>query len=77
VIQQERRRWRPFRRVLSKEDQAACDRLFACAERQLQAEGQIGRPWPFETMGIAVLMEHEKRVEKILKIPEELLAGRE
>jgi hypothetical protein len=57
----------PCRRVLSKEDQAACDRLCACAERQLQAEGQIGRPWPFETIVMAVLLEQEKRVEEILK----------
>jgi hypothetical protein len=31
VIEQERRRWVPFRRALSKEDQAVFDRLWACA----------------------------------------------
>jgi hypothetical protein len=35
VIEQERRRWMPFRRALSKEDQQACDRMFACATQPL------------------------------------------
>jgi len=31
VIEQDRRRWMPFRRMLSKEDQEAFDRMFAAA----------------------------------------------
>jgi hypothetical protein len=31
LIEQERHKWPPFRRVLSKEDQEAFDRMFACA----------------------------------------------
>jgi hypothetical protein len=42
VIEQERRRWVPFRRALSKEDQEAFDRMFACATPQLQAEVELG-----------------------------------
>jgi hypothetical protein len=35
VIEQKRRRWIPFRCALSKEDQAAFDRMFACATQPL------------------------------------------
>ena len=45
VIEQERRRWMPFRQALSKVDQEAFDRVFACAKQQLQAEVQLGRLW--------------------------------
>jgi hypothetical protein len=48
VIEQERRRWVPFRRALSKDDQEAFDRMFACAMQQLRAEVPLGRPWRFE-----------------------------
>ena len=65
VIEQERRRWMPFRRALSKEDQEAFDRMFACATQQLQAEVQLGRPWRFEAVMMAVLLAHEKRLEQV------------
>jgi hypothetical protein len=45
VIEQEWRRWMPFRRALSKEDQEAFDRMFACAKLQLQAEVPLKWPW--------------------------------
>jgi hypothetical protein len=32
LIEQERRRWAPFRRALPKADQLAFDRLFNCAK---------------------------------------------
>ena len=50
IIEQERRRWIPFRRALSMEDQEAFDRMFACATQQLQAEMQLGQPWRFEAV---------------------------
>jgi hypothetical protein len=75
VIPQEWRRWMPFRRTLSTEDQAACDRRLACAKRQLQAGVMVSRPWPFETMVMAVLLEHEKQIEEMVKKREELGAG--
>lgn len=67
VIEQERRRWMPSRRVLSKEDQGAFDRMFACATQQLQAEVHLGRPWRFEAVLMAVLLAHEKSIEQLLQ----------
>jgi hypothetical protein len=67
LIEAERRRWASFRRALPKEDQAAFDRLFDCAKLHIQAGGMVSRPWPFETIVMAVLLEHEKRIERILK----------
>jgi hypothetical protein len=60
VIEQERRRWMPFRRALSQEDQGVFDRVFADAAQQLQAEVYLGRPWRFEVVLVAVLLVHEK-----------------
>jgi hypothetical protein len=71
AIEQERRRWMPFRRALSKEDQEAFDRIFACAKQQVQTEVQLWRPCGFEAVVMAVLLEHEKRVEQAIKILEE------
>jgi hypothetical protein len=65
VIEQERRWWMPFRRALSQEDQAAFDRMLACATQQLQTEVQLGRPWRLEAVMMAVLMDHEQRLEQV------------
>jgi hypothetical protein len=75
VIEQERRRWMPFRRALSKEDQEAFDRMFACAKQQLQAEVQLGQPWRFEAVLMAVLLAHEKKVVELVRRIEELKAS--
>jgi hypothetical protein len=75
LIEAERRRWAPFRRALSKEDQAAFDRLFDCAKRHVQAGVMGSRPWPFETIVMAVLLEHQKRVEEMVRRLEESTAG--
>jgi hypothetical protein len=65
AIEQERRRWIPFRRVLSKEDQGAFDRMFACAKPQVQVAVLLGRPWKFEAVLMAVLLAHEKRLAQV------------
>jgi hypothetical protein len=67
LIEAECRRWAPFRRALPKEEQAAFDRLFDCAKRHVQAGVMVSRPWPFETIVLAVFLEQEKWVEEILK----------
>jgi hypothetical protein len=75
LIESERRRWAPFERALPKEEQVAFDRLFDCAKLQVQASVMVSRPWAFETMVMAVLLEQEKRIERLLKLLEERCAG--
>jgi hypothetical protein len=72
VIERGKRRWMPFQRALSKEDQEAFDRMFACAKQQVQEEVLLGRPWGFEAVLMAVVLEHEKRVGAIITRLEEL-----
>jgi hypothetical protein len=47
------------------EDQEVLNRMFAFATQQLQAEVQLGRPWKFEVVIMAVLLAHEKRIEQV------------
>jgi hypothetical protein len=65
LIEGERRRWVPFKRSLPKADQAMFDRLFDCATRHIQSGVMVSRPWPFETIVLAVLLEQQKLVEQI------------
>jgi hypothetical protein len=75
LIDAERRRWAPFKRALTKANQAAFDRLFDCAKLHIQAGVMVSRPWPFETIAIAVLLEHEKRINQLLDTHQELNAA--
>jgi hypothetical protein len=68
LIDAERRRWAPFRRALPKENQAAFDRLFDCAKLHVQAGVMVSRPWPFETVVMAVLLEQHKQVERVERL---------
>jgi hypothetical protein len=65
LIEQERHRWVPFRRALSTEDQEAFDRMFAYAKQQVQEEVQLGRPWGFEAVLVAVLLAHETLLDQV------------
>lgn len=65
LIEQEHRRWAPFRKALPKADQALFDRLFDAAKLHVQAGVMVSRPWAFETVVIAVLLEHQKRVDRL------------
>ncbi len=67
LIEQERRRWTPFKRALPKADHARFDRLFDCAKLHVQAGVMVSRPWPFESIVMAVLLEHEKRIEELVR----------
>jgi len=49
--------------------------MFACVTQQLQAEVRLGRPWRFEAVLMAVLLEHEKRVGELANRLEELKAS--
>jgi hypothetical protein len=75
LIDAERRRWAPFTRALPKADQAAFDRLFDCAKLHIQAGVMVSRPWPFETIVMAVLLEQEKRIDQLLDTLQELNAA--
>ena len=60
VLEQEVQGWRKFRRGLRKEDQQFLDRLFEEARLHVQAGVYASRPWPFETILVSILIEHEK-----------------
>ena len=66
LIEYERRAWAPFRRALRKDDQAAFDRLFDCAKLHVQAGVYLSRPWPFEVLVMAMLLEQHKQLERLL-----------
>jgi len=69
VLEQEVQEWKKFQRALRKEDQQFLDRLFEKARLHVQAGVCASRPWPFETILISILLEHEKAlVEVISKI---------
>jgi|UniRef100_A0A7C5ALV7 hypothetical protein len=65
VWEEERERWRKFRRALRKEDQAHFDRLFEAARLHLQAGVYAAHPWPLESMLLAMLLEHEKALSRL------------
>jgi hypothetical protein len=68
----ERRRWAPSKRALPKEDHAIVDRLFDGAKFHIQAAVMMSRPWPFETMVMAIFLEQQKQLEQAQRLLEEL-----
>jgi hypothetical protein len=72
LIEYERSRWAPFKRALPKEDGAIFDRLFDCAKLHIQAGVMMSRPWPFEAIIMAILLEQRKRVEYLARLLDEL-----
>jgi len=65
VLEQEVQGWRKFRRGLRKEDQQFFDRLFEEARLHVQAGVYASRPWPFETILVSILLEHEKALVEL------------
>ena len=65
VVEQEIQEWRKFRRGLRKGDQHFLDRLFEKARLHVQAGVYASRPWPFETILISILVEHEKELMEL------------
>ena len=65
VLEQEAEGWRAFRRGLRKEDQTLLDRLFEEARLHVQAGAYASRPWPFETILMSILLEHEKALAEM------------
>lgn len=65
ILEEEFQEWRKFRRGLRKEDQRFLDRLFEKARLHVQAGVYASRPWPFETILISILLEHEKALAEL------------
>jgi hypothetical protein len=65
VLEQEAQEWKKFRRGLRKEDQEFLDRLFEEAKLHVQAGVYASRPWPFETILVSILIEHEKALVEL------------
>jgi hypothetical protein len=77
LIEYERRRWAPFKRALPKEDHAIVDRLFDCAKLYIQAGVMVSRPWPFETIVMAIFLEQQKNLERFESLLDELQSRRQ
>jgi hypothetical protein len=56
LIDGERRRWLPLKKALPKADHAIFERLFDGATLHTQAGVMMSRPWPCETMVMAILL---------------------
>ena len=65
VVEQEIQEWKKFRRALRKEDQQFLDQLFQKAMLHVEAGASASRPWPFETILISILLEHEKALAEL------------
>jgi hypothetical protein len=50
------------KKTLPKADQVIFDRLFDCAKIHIQAGVMMSRPWPFETIVMAILLEQHKQL---------------
>ena len=65
VLEQEIQEWKKFRRALRKEDQKFLDGFFEKAMPHVEAGVLASRPWPFETILISILLEHEKALAEL------------
>ena len=66
VLEEERQRWKEFRKALSKENQEAFDRLFDRAKFHTHASVYMAHAWPLETILLSFCLEHEKMLGDIL-----------
>ena len=64
-VAQEKEGWSKFRRALRKEDKEALDRLFDYAKLHAAEAGYAARLYPFETLLITMLLEHEKKIQEL------------
>jgi 3-methyladenine DNA glycosylase/8-oxoguanine DNA glycosylase len=76
LIEAERRRWTPLKRALPKADQPLFDRLFDCAKLHIQGGVMVARPWPFETIVMAIVLEQQKQMERLQSLLDELESHR-
>ncbi|MCB2154623.1 hypothetical protein KQI84_07025 [bacterium] len=74
-LQEEIDSWRPFRRALRREHQAAFDRLFTRARRHTAEATHVARPVPFDSLVMAILLDQELEIERLRKELEKIAAG--
>lgn len=65
LIESERAHWSAFRRGLRREDQLIFDRLWSAARHHAAAAAYVANAIPFETFLFSMLIEQEKRIQKI------------
>jgi hypothetical protein len=75
LIEAERRRWMPFKKALPKANRSIFNRLLDCPKLHVQAGVMVSRPWPFETVVMAILLEQHTQVEQLERL--EALEGRD
>jgi hypothetical protein len=63
--------------VLAEADQVIVDRLLDCAKLHVQAGVMVSRPWPFETIVMAIILEQQKQVERLESLLDELESHRQ
>jgi hypothetical protein len=68
LIEGERRRWLPLKNTHPKADHAIFDRRFDCAKLHTQPGVMMSRPWPFETIAMAILLEQHKQLERFERL---------
>jgi hypothetical protein len=56
------------KKTLPKADHATFDRLFDGAKLYTQAGVMTSRPWPFETVVMAILLDQHKQVERLERL---------
>lgn len=66
-----------FRRALRRNDQFALDDLLASARQHLAAAAYAAHPLPFETFLLAMLLEEHKRVMRLQRLLEDLVADQD
>ncbi len=65
VLEEEKGRWKEFRKRLIREDQEAFDLLFARAKFHTAAGVYKAHPYPLETIFLSIILEHEKLIQEI------------
>ncbi|HSQ27802.1 MAG TPA: hypothetical protein VLM80_11820 [Anaerolineales bacterium] len=66
-----------FRRALRRNDQFALDDLLASARQHLAAAAYAAHPLPIETFLLAMLLEEHKRVMRLQRLLEDLVADQD
>jgi hypothetical protein len=67
-IENKRRRWASLKGAPPKEDHAIVDRLLDGAKLHTQAGVMMSRPWPFESMVMAMFLEPQTQLERLERL---------